>query len=410
MQMKTLPPYIQLPQNGPEVVPPGEAAGAYGRLRVLLFANSVAIGGMEEHVKLLARLLDRTRFEVYAICPDWDAIRPFEQAMRDLADHVEVFTPDRRHGLLRELVEFWRMIRQLRAWEIDVMHMHSTTFSGQQLAFLAAKLAGVRQIYVTEHLAPEKRLPLFKGLVRDLFSRLADGIVCVSEKNYIARASNIFTPPARSLVVNNGVDVEDFEPIPAETVAALRAKHDLPADAQVIGSVVRFEPEKGLNYLLDAFPQIRAACPRAHLLLVGDGSLRESLEQQARELGVAEYVRFTGFQRNPRPYLGLIDAFVLPVPVGSMSIGLLEAMAMERAVVITFGGKGEAVVHGESGFCAEPRNPDSIAEYVIRILQNPELQRSLGEAARRRVEDEFSAQRVAQVLGDLYERGPRGVR
>jgi glycosyltransferase involved in cell wall biosynthesis len=138
--------------------------------------------------------------------------------------------------------------------------------------------------------------------------------------------------------------------------------------------------------------------------MVGDGSLRQALAQQARDLGVAEYVRFTGFQRNPKPFLGLMDVFVLPVPVGSMSIGLLEAMAMRRAVVITFGGKGEAVIHGESGFCAEPRDPVSIAHHVTQILQNPEMQHRFGEAARRRVEEEFSAQRVARVLGDLYQK------
>jgi len=77
---------------------------------------------------------------------------------------------------------------------------------------------------------------------------------------------------------------------------------------------------------------------------------------------------------------------------------------MRRAVVITFGGKGEAVIHGESGFCAQPRNPNSITEFVTKILQNPELQHTCGEAARRRIEEEFSAQRVARVLGDLYQK------
>jgi glycosyltransferase involved in cell wall biosynthesis len=137
---------------------------------------------------------------------------------------------------------------------------------------------------------------------------------------------------------------------------------------------------------------------------VGDGSLRGDLERQAAALGLADRVRFPGFQADPRPYLGLIDTFVLPVPVGSMSIGLLEAMAMQRPVVITFGGQGEAVIDGVNGFCAEPRNPDAIATAVIRLLREPELRRQFGEAARRRVEDEFSAQGAARHLERLYAR------
>lgn len=376
------------------------------KLRVLLFVNSIAVGGMEEHVKLLARHLDRDHFEVFAISPDWQPTQEFSHALGKAADHQALITPDRRYGRWRQIKETLQLIRQLRAWKIQVIHMHSTSYRGQQIAFLAARLAGVKRIYITEHLAPDTSLPFVERLSRDLFSKMVSGIVCVSEKNYRARASHIYTPPGRTIVVNNGVDVDDFTPIPEQQLATLREQHNLPADAQIVGTVVRFEPEKGLNDLLDAFPAIRAACPQAHLLLVGDGSLRTALEQQAKDLGISNYVRFTGFQSNPRPFLDLMDVFVLPVPVGSMSIGLLEAMAMRRAVVITFGGKGEAVIHGESGFCAEPRNPASIADHVTQILQNPDMQRSFGEAARRRVEEEFSAQRVARVLGQLYRSAP----
>jgi glycogen synthase len=362
------------------------------------------VGGMEEHVELLARHLDRERFEVFAVCPDWEPTEPFSRSLGEAADHIALRTPDQRYGMWRMLIETFRLARQLRQWCIQVIHMHSTSYRGQYFAFLAAQLAGVRRIYVTEHLAPDHELPRGERWGRNMFSRMISGIVCVSQKNYQARKTYLYTPPERTTVVNNGVDLDDFPPIPTETLAQLRAHHQLPNDAQIVGTAVRFEPEKGLNYLFDAMPQIKAACPKAYFLMVGDGSLRDELAAQAAQLGMTDYIRFVGFQGDPRPYLGLMDAFVLPVPVGSMSIGLLEAMAMQRAVVITFGGKGEAVIHGESGFCAEPRNAASIAEYVIQILQQPELKSTLGKAARQRIEAEFSAQQVARSLSALYTR------
>ncbi len=370
--------------------------------RVLLFTNSVAVGGMEEHVELLARHLDRARFEVFSICPEWEATEPFYQSLARESDQIAKVTPDRRHGLLDLPGECLRLFHLLRTWRIDVMHMHSTTYRGQVGALLAARMAGVKRIYVTEHLAPDSALPWAERMVRAAVSHAVDGIVCVSEKNYQARAERIYTPAERTLVVNNGVDLDDFPPITAATLAELRARHQIPEGALVLGTVVRFEPEKGLSYLIDALPAIKAACPNAYLLMVGDGSLREALQAQVAQLGLADSVGFVGFQRDPRPYLGLIDVFVLPVPVGSMSIGLLEAMAMRRAVVITFGGEGEAVIHGVSGFCAEPRKPDSIAEYVIRLLQDAALRKSMGEAAYQRIADTFSAQQVARTLGTLY--------
>jgi glycosyltransferase involved in cell wall biosynthesis len=385
-----------------EQVPVQHALGE--RIRVLLLTNSVAVGGMEEHIELLARHLDRQRFEVFAVCPDWQPTEPFSRSLSEAADHIALITPDRRHGLWRLVTETIRLARQMRQWRIQVVHMHSTTYRGQYYAFFAARMAGVRRIYVTEHLAPDQELPRGERLLRDTFSRMLSGIICVSQKNYLSRATYLYTPPERTTVVNNGVDLADFPPIPDATLAKLRMLYRLPSDAQIVGTAVRFEPEKGLNYLIEAMPRIKAACSKAYFLLVGDGSLRDELAAQIASVEMTDYVRFVGFQSDPRPYLGLMDAFVLPVPVGSMSIGLLEAMAMQRAVVITFGGKGEAVIHGESGFCAEPRNAASIAEFVIQILQNPKLKRALGEAARQRIESEFSAQQVARSLSALYAR------
>jgi glycosyltransferase involved in cell wall biosynthesis len=371
-------------------------------IKLLLFTNSVQVGGMEEHVELLARHLDHDKFKVYGISPHWEPTEKFSKSLAAEVEELVEITPDRRYGLWKEVEEAYKFFRQLRKWHIQVMHMHSTTYRGQFVALAVARLAGVRRIYITEHLAPENSLPFFKKLSRNLFSRMVDGIVCVSAKNYQARLTHIYTPKEKTIVVNNGVDLDDFTPIPEQTLVELREKYQIPADGLIVGTVVRFEPEKGLNYLIDAAVEIKKTVPNAYFLMVGDGSLREDLKSQVERLGLSDCFRFTGFQSDPRPYLGLMDAFVLPVPVGSMSIGLLEAMAMQKAIVITFGGPGEAVVDGESGFWAEPRNSASIAQKVICILQDSGLRKRLGESARERVATEFSAQRVAKVLAELY--------
>jgi glycosyltransferase involved in cell wall biosynthesis len=204
-------------------------------------------------------------------------------------------------------------------------------------------------------------------------------------------------------VVVNGVDVEDFQPVDPTTVISLRRELDIPENAMIAGSVVRLAPDKGLNYLLEALPDVLIHCPDTYLLLVGDGPLREELATQARALGVQDRVIFAGFHSDPRPYLALLDAFVLPVPVGSMSVGLLEAMAMRCPVIITFGGSGEAVVHEVSGLWAPPRDPRALAEAIVRLLRDPVQARAYGEAAHRTVEESFSAKGLAARLGAIYQ-------
>jgi glycosyltransferase involved in cell wall biosynthesis len=379
------------------------------RTKVLLLANSITIGGMEEHVRLLARELDRERFEVFAICPDWPDTASFVKSMDDAADHVAVITPDRRHGWPTQLAEAVKLARFVRRHDIDVVHLHSTTFLGQTVAAAMVRAGGAKSVYITEHLAPSAPLRPAVRRLRNAFSRAVTGVVCVSQKNYDARRAWIDTPPTSTIVVPNGVDTSRFGPIEPAVLDELRARHDLPAGAPIVGTAVRFEPEKGLDDLIAAFVDVRAAHPAAVLLMVGDGSLRSDLERQAEQLGIGSAVRFVGFQTDARPYLGLMDVFVLPVPVGSMSIGLLEAMAMGLPCVMTFGGEGEAVIHGVNGFAAEPRSPESISTYVNELLGADALRHRLGAAARVRVEEQFSARQVAELLGELYEHGPAGI-
>ena len=145
-----------------------------------------------------------------------------------------------------------------------------------------------------------------------------------------------------------------------------------------MGSAIRLEPGKGVGDLVATFAIVSAAYPSAVLMIVGDGTSRPTLETQATEHGIADHVRFLGFKPDPRPYILNMDVFVLPVPFGSASIGLLEAMAMRRPCVITFGGEGEAVVPGENGFWAEPRTPSSIAEHVGTLLADDEMRQRFG--------------------------------
>jgi glycosyltransferase involved in cell wall biosynthesis len=369
--------------------------------RLLLYTNSRLtgfLGGMERHMELIARLIDREKFEVYGMTPDLPTLTPLLEWLAPHCRDVAAVTFDKDH--LRNIVPF---ARQIRRWKIDVAHLHNGHYSGYLSSVLGVRLGGVRKIYLTEHTPPEADAVRF-ARSRAILFRAIDGMVCVSQKNFEARSRVFYTPPERTFVIENGVDTDEFTPIPGEKLQALRERHGLPVDAEIVGTLVRLEEGKGLQYLVDAFPAIRAARPRAHLLIVGDGVLREELESQAARLGVKDWVRFAGYQTESKAYLGLMDAFVLPVPYGSMSIALLEAMAMRRAVVITFGGEGEAVVHEKTGLLAEPRNPASIASEILKILGSTEKRDALGNGARRHVEEHFSAKVTARRLEELYLR------
>ena len=380
-----------------------------GKVRILLLCNSVQMGGMEEHVRMLAEELDRDCFTVFAVTPDWEPTAAFTAAMARAADYATVNTPDRRSGLFRQLRDSIRLIRHVRRERIDVVHMHSTGHRGENLAAICSWLGGADAVYISEHLAPAHRLAFFERGQRNFFSERVSGIVCVSAKNHVERSRWITTPPHKTVVVPNGVDTSRFHPTDVETRSRLRLEHQIPEDATVIGTAVRFEAGKGLDVLIDAFAALHRTHPATALLMVGDGKLRDQLVGRVESLGCSAAVHFVGFQDDVRPFLAIMDVFVLTVPVGSMSIGLLEAMATGLPSVITFGGEGEAVVHGENGFCAEPGDPESVAGYLAELVENPQRRAAFGHAARQRVIDHYSSQRVASSLAELYLNGPSAV-
>ena len=365
--------------------------------------NSVAVGGMEEHVRLLAEKVDRDRFVVHAAAPDWEPTAEWNAALASAADHFSTRTPDRRHGvagLARETFGLWRHARRQR---FDVAHLHGTSYHGLTYAIVALRLAGVRRLYLTEHLPPEEPQGARTRRFRRATTRLLAGLVCVSDFNRDARLRFLGDPGRPVHVVNNGIDTDRFaEAGDAATLDRVRAEHGIAPDALVVGTAIRLEPGKGVDDLVRGFAKASRQHPDAVLLVAGDGSLRSELESLADELGIGDRCRFVGFRSDPESYIRLADVFVLPVPYGSASIGLLEAMAMGRACIITFGSGGEAVQHGECGYCARPNDPGSIAEHIDLLLADADRRREFGRRARARVEADYSAERVARQLEAIY--------
>jgi glycosyltransferase involved in cell wall biosynthesis len=270
------------------------------------------------------------------------------------------------------------------------------------MATLACWLGGARRVYVTEHLAPYGPISARRRWERRAFGMFVTRLVAVSEKNREQRAARLHTPVNRTKVVTNGIDVNRFEHIAPSEAAGVRAQHGLDG-AVVVGTAVRLEADKGIDDLVDAFAIVARDHPDARLLLVGDGSQRGQLEAQVERLGLGDVTTFTGFQPDPRPYLAAMDVFVLPVPAGSASIGLLEAMATGLPAIITFGSPGEAVEPGVSGWWANPHDPTDLADKISDLVDRPAERAAMGKAAHDRIVEDFSAARVARELGHLYQ-------
>jgi glycosyltransferase involved in cell wall biosynthesis len=171
----------------------------------------------------------------------------------------------------------------------------------------------------------------------------------------------------------------------------------------MVASVGRFVPFKGYMYLLEAARMVQNHRPDVHWVLVGEGELREELEEQSRTLGLETQVHFTGWREDVPDILALCDVFVLPSVTEHFGRVIIEAMAMGKAVVATdAGGVPEIVIHGETGLLVPPREPKALADAALTLLSDPAGAARLGLAGRQRVEEFFSLSRHIEAVEEIY--------
>jgi glycosyltransferase involved in cell wall biosynthesis len=146
------------------------------------------------------------------------------------------------------------------------------------------------------------------------------------------------------------------------------------------------------------------------LVLVGYGDLRESLEQQAARLGIAQQVRFTGQleRQHAATYLAAADVFALPIVRDQGTDGLpntlLEAMGTGRPVVASrVAGVPDVLTDGEHGLTVPERDPAALAAAIVRLLDDPALAGRLGAAARQRIEHELTWEHTAARFERVFE-------
>ncbi len=194
-------------------------------------------------------------------------------------------------------------------------------------------------------------------------------------------------------LIPNGV------PVPSASWSAKKWDGSVP---QVV-FVGRLAQEKGLDTLLDAWPEVLYLYKDARLRIIGDGPLQQTLQEQAKRLGISGSVDFSGALANAAEELGQADLFVLPSREEGLSIALLEAMALGLPVVVSdIPGNRILVRQDQTGRLALPNDPSMLAQMIKEALSGNEQTLAMAKAGRELVEDRFSIEAVAEQHLELF--------
>jgi len=244
-------------------------------------------------------------------------------------------------------------------------------------------------------------------------AKAADMIVTVS---YAMKdeLTKLGYPKEKIAVSYNGVDPQKYNPanFKAEDISKLRASYDIKDDEKMILFIGRLVGVKGVDKLILAMPHILQKNPKAKLVIVGLGDLQEYLTNLVKATRLTNAIKFR-FEFVPEEqrilHYAACDVAVFPSFYEPFGIVVLEAMAMEKPVVVGAAGVSgmrEIVVccgDEQCGYHIDPNNPTDIAWGINSTLENEERMKWLGKNGRKRVLEEFTWDRIAEKTLELYE-------
>ena len=377
------------------------------------------VGGLGRHVAELAPALVKQGIEVHVATPvTAQALQPVT-VEQGVTIH-RILTPPNQNpdDIHRYACETNRVLEaylnQLRAayGHCHLIHAHDwlTSFAG-----IALQNAWACPLVTTIHATERGRSRGFLNnqlqqaidhTEHDLVNRARQVIVC---SHYMANEVQYFfqTPPGKVDIVPNGVNVVDLQNGANQAeLAEFRAGYAHPDD-QIVFTIARLVYEKGIHLVVQAAPRVLNECPRARIIIAGKGPEADNLQQQARNLGVADRINFIGFisdvDRNR--FFQVADCAIFPSLYEPFGIVALEAMALGCPLIVSdVGGFSEVVKHAETGIKIYPDNVDSTAWGIVHALNHPDWAKKHAANACQSVREVFSWPRIATLTLDVYRR------
>jgi glycosyltransferase involved in cell wall biosynthesis len=373
------------------------ATGINRRVRVLQLTSSLGFYGAEQVIMTLITALDRESFDVSLATLEKKRVSSTAIVSAAKAAGIDAVALPCRGWL------DWNAIQGLKSLveeeNIEILHCHEP--KSRLYGAIVSRMTGI-PIVATHHLWTGQNLRT--RLVESIDAAVlhdCDKVIAVSS-SVAESMRRVFVSSRQIEVILNGIDLSSFQDeLPTDE---LRASLGIPSGLPVIGAVGRLDIQKGHERLIEAARKITDAGQDAFYIIAGEGVERPRLEALVRDLGLSDRVLLPGYQSDIRPYLAMMDVFVLPSRREGTPMALLEAMAMRKPVVATaVGGVPDVLTDGVDGIML-PENGAGLGDALLRLLRDPTFARQMARAGRRRVETEFSSSRMAGRYEDVYRR------
>lgn len=359
------------------------------------------VGGTECATLRIAQGVEGEEFNNIAfLLPDSHAVKKmFEAEGFKTFDYQEI-EPSYRHGI-PFLRDSYALARKLKQHNIDLIHC--SDLPAAYYAALAGRLAGIPVLcHIRNRYAELSR--------RDQsFLYSVNHFAFVSKDSWKHFAYKV--PARRGSVVYDGIDVLP-ENISESQTESVRQQYNIPESAKIVGMVARVAIQKDYATLVRAAARVVAVEKNVRFLIVGDHSGMENyrrhyeeVKQMIAENDLASYFIFTDFQSDVVRFLDAMDIFVLSTHFEGLPLVIIEAMARAKSVIATaVDGIPEIIVAEKTGLLHEHEDDEQLAAHILALLQDEERAARLGETARETVKKDWSSERFAEDMKNLYRK------
>lgn len=363
------------------------------KIRVLQVVPSFAVGGAERCVVQLMCALDPSRVEVAAVSLYGRQNTELEAILA--ANPFPVTYLHKKRGL--DLRMWGRVMRVVQSFRPHVVHTHLHAFNYALPVILGRRARGF--VHTVHTVAEREQRRLVKWIPELVFPRLVTPVAIATEVQ--ASIRRVFG--VDSCLIPNGIPLASYRPSEAVRREWRQREQFQPGDV-IFVCVARFEPVKNHDLLIRAFARAWRDCPKAHLLLVGDGELRSKLERQVEALHLESQVHFLGIRSDIGSILNASDVYAFASDHEGSPLSVMEAMAAGLPIVGTsVGGVPEMVPDGSVGLLTKARDSDSLTASMISMYDDAERRAVLASNAAEHAA-RFDVARMAEAYAGLYSK------
>lgn len=374
------------------------------KIKVAHIITKLELGGAQQNTLFTVKNLDRDRFIPILVTGN-DGIL-LEEAL-SLDDVKAYLVPQlvREISPIKDLAALYKIFKILKSTTPTIVHTHSSKAGiiGRWAAYLAGVPIIIHSIHgFGFHESQGKVTRRLFIILERLTSLITDRFIAVARENIEKGEGFRIFERGKVSLIRSGIDISRFRDVRVDR-GAIKVGLGLNPDLPLVGMVACLKPQKAPVDFIMMADYVHRIFPLVNFIIIGDGELREEIQETITRLNLNDRVVLAGWRRNIPEIMKSLDIFVLTSRWEGLPKVLLEARAAGLPIVATrVDGAPEVIIDGVNGYLFEPADVKGMAERVTRLLEDPIMARTMGKSGQD-LPKEFDINIMVKEQEDLYK-------